>query len=249
MREREDANRTREAGDSVWENRGFPRFSFFPPLQTRRREELANTISHCLGLIAAVVAGPILLIAAWRSDDAGFFAGTLVFVATMVALYSVSMLYHAWPPTRAKQTLQMLDHCAIFLLIAGTYTPLALGPLRGILGSTILGSIWPLAIFGVVLKVTRGPSGHRAFSLFLYLATGWSALVLIRPLISHLPPGALFWLIAGGVAYTTGVLFFINERMRYAHFVWHLFVLTGTGSHFVALLYCVPVSGNTVAGP
>ena len=201
-------------------------------------EELANTISHCIGLIAAVIAAPVLLFAAWRSGTAGFFAGTIVFAATMFALYFVSMLYHAWPQTRAKQTLQMLDHCAIFLLIAGTYTPFSLGPLHGVWGSTILGYIWLLAIFGVIIKATRGPLRHRGFGLFLYLAMGWSALILIRPLISNLPPGALFWLLTGGVAYTAGVLFFVNERMRYAHFIWHLFVLTGTSCHFLALLAC-----------
>ena len=132
----------------------------------------------------------------------------------------------------------MLDHCAIFLLIAGTYTPFALGPLRGVLGSAILGSIWPVAMFGVIVKATRGPLRHRGFSLFLYLAMGWSAMILIRPMISNLPPGALFWLIAGGVAYTAGVLFFLNERMRYSHFVWHLFVLTGTACHYRAVLAC-----------
>src|SRR5438105_3654196 len=119
--------------------------------RTSSGEELANTISHCIGLIAAVIAAPVLLCAAWRSGTAGFFAGTIVFAATMFALYFVSMLYHAWPQTRAKQTLQMFDHCAIFLLIAGTYTPFSLGPLHAVWRSTILGYIWLLAIFGVII--------------------------------------------------------------------------------------------------
>ncbi len=208
------------------------------PRTTFSGEELANTISHCIGLIAAIIATPVLLFAARRSGNTLFFAGTIVFAATMFVLYLVSMLYHAWPPTRAKQTLRMLDHCAIFLLIAGTYTPFSLGPLRGVWGSTILGYVWMLAIFGVILKATCGPLRYRGFSLFLYLAMGWSALILIRPLLSQLPPGALFWLLTGGVAYTAGVLFFVNERMRYAHFIWHLFVLTGTSCHFLALLAC-----------
>ncbi len=205
--------------------------------RTSAGEELANTISHCIGVIAAVFAAPVLVFAAWRSGNAGFFAGTIVFAVTMFALYLVSMLYHAWPQSRAKQTLRMLDHCAIFLLIAGTYTPFALGPLRGVWGSTILGYVWLFAIFGVILNTTRGPL-RRGFSLFLYLAMGWSALILIRPLISNLPPGALFWLLTGGVAYTAGVLFFLNERMRYSHPIWHLFVLAGTTCHFLALLAC-----------
>jgi hemolysin III len=208
------------------------------PRTTFSGEELANTISHCIGLIAAIIATPVLLFAAWRSGNVLFFAGTIVFAATMFVLYLASMLYHAWPPTRAKQTLRLLDHCAIFLLIAGTYTPFSLGPLHGVWGSTILGYIWLLAIFGIILKVTCGPSRHRGFTLFLYLAMSWSALILIRPLFSHLPTGALFWLLTGGIAYTSGVLFFVNERMRYAHFIWHLFVLTGTSCHFLALLAC-----------
>ena len=212
------------------------------------REELANTLTAFLGLLAAVIAAPVLIFAAWRSGNAGFFAGVIVFAATMIALYLVSMLYHAWPSTRGKQTLQMLDHCAIFLLIAGTYTPFSLGPLRGVWGSTILGYVWLLAIFGIILKATRGPLRHRGFSLFLYLAMSWSALVLIRPLISNLPPGALFWLLAGGVAYTAGVLFFVNDRIRYSHFVWHLFVLTGTVCHFVAVVHCIP-TGSIAATP
>ena len=215
-----------------------PRESLPRPRSNSSGEELANTISHCIGLIAAIIATPALLIAAWRSGSAGFFAGTIVFTTTMFVLYFVSMLYHAWPQTRAKKTLQMLDHCAIFLLIAGTYTPFSLGPLHGIWGSAILGTIWLLAIFGVLLKAIRGPTRDRGFGLFLYLAMGWSALLIIRPLISNLPPGALFWLITGGIAYTVGVLFYVNERIRYGHFVWHLFVLTGSSCHFLAVLAC-----------
>src|SRR5262249_55336327 len=208
------------------------------PVRTSSPEELANTVSHCIGLIAAIIATPILLIAAWRSGSAGFFAGTIVFAATMLILYFVSMLYHAWPQSRAKQTLRLLDHCAIFLLIAGTYTPFSLGPLHGVWGFTLLATIWSVAIFGVIIKVTRGPSRHRGLGMSLYLGMGWSGLIISRPVFPSLPPGALFWLMAGGVAYTAGVLFFLNERMRYAHFIWHLFVLTGTSCHFLALLAC-----------
>jgi hemolysin III len=215
-----------------------PPFLLRPRSRTSSREELANTISHCIGLIAAAIATPILLIAAWGSGSVAFFAGTIVFAATMLILYFVSMLYHAWPQSRAKQTLQLLDHCAIFLLIAGTYTPFSLGPLRGIWGFALLGTIWLVAIFGVIIKAIRGPSRHRGLGLSLYLGMGWSALIIIRPVFSNLPAGAFFWLMAGGIAYTAGVLFFVNERMRYAHFIWHLFVLTGTSCHFLALLAC-----------
>jgi hemolysin III len=156
----------------------------------------------------------------------------------MLVLYLGSMLYHAWPRTRVKSILQVLDHSAIFWLIAGTYTPFALGPLRGAWGWTMLGLVWSLAGLGVLVKVTRGASRHRKFAMTLYLGMGWLALIFIRPLMLAVPLSVLFWLLAGGVAYTTGVLFFVNERLRYAHFVWHLFVLTGTSCHFAAVLTC-----------
>ena len=201
-------------------------------------EELANSISHGIGLIGALIGTPVLLLAAFHHGSISFLIGTIVFTLTMLLLYLGSTLYHAWPSTRAKSVLQLLDHSAIFWLIAGTYTPFALGPLRGVWGWTILGIAWALAAFGVFLKATRGAMRHRKLALALYLGMGWLALVFIRPFALAVPLSALLWLLAGGIAYTTGVLFFVNERLRYAHFVWHLFVLTGTGCHFAAVLTC-----------
>ena len=201
-------------------------------------EELANSISHGVGFVGAILGAPILLLAALRHGSISFFVGTIVFVATMLLLYFGSMLYHAWPQTRIKSVLQILDHSAIFWLIAGTYTPFALGPLRGVWGWTMLGIVWALAAFGVLVKATRGAARHRKFAMTLYLGMGWLALIFIRPLALAVPLSALLLLIAGGIAYTTGVLFFVNNRLRYAHFVWHLFVLTGTGCHFAAVLVC-----------
>jgi hemolysin III len=200
-------------------------------------EELANTISHGIGLCAALIGAPILLLEAHRSG-AGFFFGTVIFAVTMSMLYLGSTLYHAWPQTRGKSILQVLDHSAIFLLIAGTYTPFTLGLLRGFWSATILVLVWALAIFGVTLKATCGTSRHSKLAMTLYLGTGWLALIAIRPITLAIPPTTLFWLVAGGVAYTTGVLFFVNQRLRYSHFIWHLFVLAGTSCHFLALLSC-----------
>src|SRR6185312_4575558 len=138
-----------------------------------------------------------------------------IFTVTMVLVYFTSALYHAWPESPTKSKLQLLDHCAIFLLIAGTYTPFSLGPLRGIWGSTILVTIWILAIFGIIIKTIRGPSRDRRSGVLLYLGMGWLALVFVRPVFSQLPAASLLWLFAGGIAYTAGVLFFLNERMRY----------------------------------
>jgi hemolysin III len=201
-------------------------------------EELANTISHGIGLGAAIVATPVLLLAALRRGDNGFFIGAIVFTATISILYLGSTLYHAWPETRAKSILRTFDHSAIFLLIAGTYTPFALGPLRGGGGLPMLGLVWTLALLGVLMKTTRGPSRHPKLAMTLYLGTGWIGVVVIRPLALSVPSSAVVWLIAGGVAYTVGTLFYANKRLRYSHFIWHLFVLAGTSCHFAAVFSC-----------
>jgi hemolysin III len=200
-------------------------------------EELANSISHGIGLCAALIGAPILLLEARRRSP-GFFLGAVIFAVTLSMLYLGSTLYHAWPQTRGKSVLRTLDHSAIFLLIAGTYTPFTLGPLRGLWGSSILAVVWALAIFGVILKATRGASRHPKLGMTLYLGTGWLALIAVRPMMLAIPSAALFWLVAGGVAYTTGVLFFVNQRLRYSHFIWHLFVLAGSSCHFFAVLSC-----------
>src|SRR6266496_274847 len=203
-----------------------------------RGEELANTISHGIGLVAALIGTPVLLLAARNAGSGGFFVGTIIFAVTLLVLYLGSTLYHVWPQTRAKCVLQVFDHSAIFLLIAGTYTPFALGPLRGVWGWTMLGLIWALAALGVLVKATRGTARHKKFAMALYLGMGWLALIFIRPLALAVPLSVVLWLVAGGIAYTTGVLFYVNRRLRYSHFVWHLFVLVGTGCHFAAVLIC-----------
>lgn len=201
-------------------------------------EEVANGISHGIGLVGAMIGAPILLLAAFHHGDVPFFIGTIIFTVTMLFVYLASTLYHCWPQTDTKSFLQLLDHSAIFLLIAGTYTPFALGPLRGSFGLAMLGIVWSLALFGVVMKATRGVLRHRRLAMTLYLGTGWIGLTVIRPLALAVPLSALLWLIIGGVAYTAGTLFFANERLRYGHFVWHLFVLAGTGCHFAAVFIC-----------
>src|SRR5437773_12445532 len=201
-------------------------------------EELANTISHGIGLVGAMIGTPILLLAAFYHGSISFLIGTIICTVTMLLVYLGSTLYHAWPQTRVNSFLQVMDHSAIFLLIAGTYTPFALGPLRDAGGLTMLGIVWTLALFGVIMKTTRGPLRHRKLSMTLYLGTGWLGVMFIRPLALAVPWSAVLWLIAGGIAYTAGTLFFANERLRYAHFVWHLFVLAGTSCHFAAVFIC-----------
>jgi hemolysin III len=158
-----------------------------------------------------------------------------VFAFTMVMLYMTSTLYHALPGNKAKRVFQVLDHCAIFLLIAGTYTPFTLGVLKGAWGWTLFGLVWGIAVLGVVLKSVRGASNQR-FSTILYLAMGWLIIIAIKPLWLNMPFWGLFWLLAGGAAYTAGVGFYATDRVRYSHFIWHLFVIVGTACHFIAVL-------------
>ena len=198
-------------------------------------EEIANAVSHGVGLAAAVAAVPILILAAVHHGGATTIASMAVFAATTVLLYLTSTLYHAIPQGRAKALFQRLDHCAIFLLIAGTYTPFTLGVVRGGLGWTLFGVVWGLAATGIVLKALGGPHRHPRLSVALYLTMGWLILAAARPLWFHLPHWGLFWLAAGGLAYTAGVAFYAAPRLPYGHFVWHLFVLAGTTCHFVAV--------------
>ena len=197
-------------------------------------EEIANSVSHGIGFVAALSAFPVLVLGAMR-HGATAVVGASVFAATMSLLYLTSTIYHALPENRAKRVFQILDHGAIYLLIAGTYTPFTLGVLRGTWGWTLFGMIWGLAIFGVVVK-SRGGIRYRRLSTALYLAMGWLVVIAAKPLLLHVPGWGLFWLAAGGVAYTAGVGFYVARQLRYAHFIWHLFVLTGTACHFVAVL-------------
>ena len=199
-------------------------------------EEIANSVSHGIGLLAAMVAAPVLIVDAVQRGEVKGVIGASVFASTVALLYLASMLYHALPPNRAKRVFRVLDHSGIFLLIAGTYTPFTLGVLQGPWGWSLLVVVWSLALGGVVFKVIFGVR-YLGFSVGLYLAMGWVALIMVKPLWLLMPPAGLFWLFAGGVAYTAGVAFFAADRIRYSHFVWHLFVLAGTACHFVAVLH------------
>lgn len=199
-------------------------------------EEIANSLSHGVGLLAATIAVPVLVLAAAQRGGAMGIVGASVFAATVLLLYFTSTIYHALPDNRAKRLFQLLDHGAIYLLIAGTYTPFTLGVLRGTWGWTLFGMIWGLALAGVVLKIVCGLR-YPTFSTGLYLVMGWLALIAAKPLWLHVPTWGIAWLLAGGIAYTVGVVFFwMDDRLRYGHFVWHLFVLVGTTCHFIAVL-------------
>ena len=198
-------------------------------------EEIANSVSHGVGLLAALAAAPILVHSAVRHGGAARIAGASVFAAALVLLYLTSMLYHALPENRAKRVFRVLDRTAIFLMIAGTYTPFTLGVLRGTWGWTLFGVVWGLALAGVVLTAARGVR-YPKLSTGMYLAMGWLILVAGKQLWLRVPSWGLFWLFAGGIAYTVGVAFYAAKRVRYSHFVWHLFVIAGTACHFIAVL-------------
>ena len=198
-------------------------------------EEIANSVSHGVGLLAAVAVVPVLVVSAVQRGSASAIVGASVFGATMVLVYLTSTLYHALPSNRGKRVFRILDHGAIYLLIAGTYTPITLGVLRGAWGWTLLGVVWGVALVGVVLKATGGVRYQKP-STCLYLVMGWFALVAVKPLWLHMPMWGFFWLLAGGITYTVGLAFFAATRVRYSHFVWHLFVIAGTACHFIAVL-------------
>lgn len=199
-------------------------------------EEIANALTHGLGFLLAVASLPILVWQAQRLGGAADVVGAAVFAATMVLLYGVSALYHALPAGTAKRWFQRLDHAAIYVFIAGSYTPFTLGVLGGPWGWSLFGVVWAAAAFGVAVKLLNRLR-HPWVSTGLYVAMGWVAVVAVGPLVERMPPAGLAWLVAGGLSYTLGaIVFLLDNRVRYAHAVWHLFVVGGSVCHFFAAL-------------
>ena len=200
------------------------------------REELANALSHGFGLCLIVFAAlPIIVVSAWRRHDPWQLAGSVIFGLSLAALYATSTLYHLLPVGRAKAFCRLLDHAAIYLLIAGSYTPFALGVLRGPLGWTVLVVVWTLAALGIALKLKDG-FRHPLLSTALYLLMGWLAVLIIGPLVTRAGWAGFGWLAAGGLFYSLGVIFYLWEQLRYSHAWWHGFVLAGSACHCVAVI-------------
>lgn len=199
-----------------------------------RQEELANALTHGLGALASTAGGAVLISLAAVHGDLWQLVSAAVYSISLVLLYSASTLYHAARHQVAKARLRVLDHAAIYILIAGTYTPFTLVGLRGDWGWALFGVIWVLAIAGVVFKLVATGRFPR-LSTAIYLAMGWLALIAIGPLIQALPRSALLWLLAGGISYTVGTAFFHSRRVPFSHAIWHLFVLAGSICHFVAV--------------
>ena len=205
-----------------------------------RREELANALTHAAGAALGCAALVSLLVLAAVNGDAWHVVSGAVYGVSLVLLYAFSATYHALRHERAKRVFRTLDHVAIYVLIAGTYTPFLLVTLRGGWGWSLLGVLWGLAAAGIVLEVAA-PARFRMLAVPVYLLMGWLAIVALRPLFQRLEPGGMAWVFAGGLAYTVGVVFYAMKRVPYAHTVWHAFVLGGSVCHFLAvLLYVMP---------
>jgi hemolysin III len=203
-------------------------------------EELANSLTHGVGAILAIGGLAWLVTLAALRGDAWHIVACSIYGAAMVVLYTASTLYHAIPSPRAKRVLQVIDHSAIYLLIAGTYTPFTLISLRGPWGWSLFGTVWGLAVTGIVLEIATARR-WPAISIALYIAMGWVVVVATRPLVRALEPAGLALLVAGGIAYTGGLAFYGWKRLPYGHAVWHLFVLAGTALHFAAIrMYVIP---------
>jgi hemolysin III len=201
-------------------------------------EEIANSITHGVGLVLSIAGFVVLLVFAILRGGASHIVACSIYGATLIALYTASTLYHAVVSPRLKRALRIFDHSAIYLLIAGTYTPFLLLYLRGPWGWSLFGVVWGLAFAGIVFKFWF--VGHFEYvSTAIYLAMGWLVIIAAKPVLAHVPMATLLWLLAGGLFYTGGVVFYAWTRLPYSHAVWHLFVLAGSGCHYCAILRAV----------
>jgi len=205
------------------------KFQYRPP-----REELANVVTHGIGLLLALGAGAVLITLAAMHAEAREVISVAVFSASLVLLYSASTLYHAASGPRTRSRLKILDHCAIFVLIAGTYTPFTIAVIGGAWGWSMFSVAWGMALVGIVFKLFF-TGRFKILSTAIYLAMGWLVIVALVPLVQAVSVAGLVWLVAGGVMYTVGTLFYHREFLRNSHAIWHGFVLAGSGCHFVAV--------------
>jgi hemolysin III len=208
------------------------------------KEEIANAVTHGIGAALSVAGLSVLVTLAALNGDAWRVVSFSIYGATLAALFLASTLYHSFQKEKTKRFFRMLDHSAIFFLIAGTYTPFTLVTLRGAWGWTIFGIIWSLAIVGVVIQIFF-IDRLKWVSLTLYLGMGWMMVFAIKPLIEAMPSGGMFWIAIGGLSYTSGVVFYVWKKLPFNHAIWHLFVLGGAICHFLAMLfYVLPMAKN-----
>jgi hemolysin III len=203
--------------------------------EAHAREELASALTHGLGATAALAGGAVLITLAVLYGDGWQLAAAIVFGVCLLLLYLASTLYHAIQHPVAKARLKVFDHCAIYLLIAGTYTPFTLIGLRGPTGWWLFAAIWALALAGVVFKLFF-TGRFKLLSTLIYVAMGWLVILAIKPVLAALDDWTFGWLLAGGVFYTLGTVFYHRPGLRYSHAIWHLFVLAGSVCHYVAVM-------------
>jgi hemolysin III len=212
-------------------------------LKNKRRqtlgEEITNALLHGIGFGLAIAALAVLVVMAGRYGTVWHVVGFTIYGATLVILYLSSTLYHSFPEGKVKRVFKIFDHAAIFLLIAGTYTPITLIKLRGTLGWTIFGVVWAIAILGIISKIFL-INRFQALSTVLYIAMGWLIVGALKPLAAALNQTSLLFLLAGGLLYTVGTVFYAWKSRKYAHAVWHLFVLAGSVCHFFTILFMLP---------
>ena len=203
------------------------------------REEIANSIAHGLFLLAAVIGSPFLIAKSIETDSNLTILTTCIFAVSVILVYFISTLYHAMPKNRAKDILRLVDYGAIYLLIAGTYTPIALNVIKGGWGWALFSMEWVLAIVGILILIYKGLE-HKGILLSFYVIMGWLLLVAIKPLWLSMPAWGLFWIFAGGAAYTLGITYYRISHLNFRHFIWHIFVVAGTACHSIAVfLYAV----------
>ena len=209
-------------------------------------EEIANAVTHGIGALLSIAGLAVLVSFAALYGDVWHIVSCSIFGGSLVLLYASSTIYHSVWHRRTRNILQRIDHCAIFLLIAGTYTPFALVNLRGPWGWALLCLVWSIAVLGIVLQLCPRKR-HEGLALVLYLGLGWMALVAIKPFMANVEPGGLILLLAGGLSYSLGVIFYVWKSLNYHHAIWHGFVLAGSASHFFAVLfYVIPGAGPPV---
>lgn len=201
-------------------------------------EEIANTVTHGIGLLLSIAGFVVLLVLAILRGSAWHIVACSIYGATLICLYSASTLYHAVVSPRLKRALKVFDHSAIYLLIAGTYTPFLLLNLRGAWGWSLLGVIWSLALAGILLKFWFVDHWEHA-STAVYVLMGWLVVIATKPVLAQVPSTTLLWLLAGGLCYSTGVIFYAWKRLPYNHAVWHVFVMAGSTCHYFAVLRSV----------
>ncbi len=201
-------------------------------------EEVMNAVTHGIGTLLAVAGLVLLTVLAYLHGDIWHIVSFSIYGTTLVLLYLASTLYHSFTNERVKRVFKILDHSAIYLLIAGTYTPFTLVPLHGVLGWTVFGVVWGLAVIGIVFKVFF-TGRFKLVSTICYLGMGWFIVFAIKPLLATVPALGMSWLFVGGLFYSLGSIFYLWKKIPYNHAIWHLFVLAGSVSHFIAVFFYV----------